>query len=1403
MRRSRIRNDIAISFAALAIAAACEAAVVVERWGVDGRVQHPGAIRYEAQDDGATRIRFDLSALPAGATIHRARLFFTRPGLYGSRFELDPPLPLVPPHFRHFDARAVVRSGSLLLREAPSFDRDATVLEIAYDGELRNPPQQARGIRAFFRSGQVFVTFREIEDYAGGREDIPWKELGKRFRGIDEEGPIPRDDGREIRYRIYEHDAPITAATIGRARLLADVVPGSIYNTRLVPDGDFVAMRPDAIALRLAIEPGKPLPPGTGLHVHTVDRAGRKWYAVVTAIDGIENTTEFSGENVAGPIDVAPGEPEPVLQSLPKAHKHPNAGATQIRDGQVYQEDWYSYWAVPPCATRPIRYDVAAGFCPQTLERPAPLTFTRGHTWGHTPEMPGPEARPGIVMSMSDDPPNGFWTGTNDARDTLKGIEDGVWRPFAQERQEALIRWACRTWRIDPQRIVSSIGAWGMGEIKRADLYACIDGWGMPEVTKGFQCWNWARGAWGPPEAYRGKPDAENPFVLQDYSRWILQDPTVELPYFLIHMGWGAHFTEMGWPPFPRFIRAMMDTKRAFAMCHGGGVRRAIDEGIIAIRRDQSLPAFANCALDDNIGSGELGTGRAFGQINAFLLWETDTIVDRTDAWEMTIWLDGSAPRPECTVDLTPRRCRAFRPKPGERFGWTSGAASGTVTADTSGLVTIPGLAVGKEKRRVRISAVAADPPPAAKRGEASAANVRKGPKIDGTLTDPAWSACPPWPLGACTSGDPQTYATRAKVLFDGANVYVGVRCEEPDTQALLARVTERDGPVWDDDSVEVFLEPDPREPYVQFIANPRGTIYDARDKDPRWDAAVEAKVSIEDGKVWTITLRIPLRDLPVYVGDDQCWTMNICRTRPARGADPTLQYSWAILSANDYHAPREFGVVTGIRIPSQPDGVTRVRSGSAPRPPERGIEKGGVTVYYAMDFDEGPEGWQPANGAEVRQTEEAVSGKALEVRCEKGWAGIARPISIRGSRELKVALRMKGAGLPAAGINVHDTAAGDNTTAYGYRYIREDRWTPILYRLDRFRYNSTTQGTVGPGTFYGEIHFFGPEQARPGRSFAIDDFVIYRGTDREPPAKVTGLRARATADGIALAWDPAEDNVGAAVYVVARADRDGPFAKVAETCATGYADAVAPRGGHRYRILAVDFEENIGPWSDTVAATSTAEPRAPVLSRETEDRPGYAARIREVHARGAGTVRRNCAALFGDSLTGATVYPQCAEAAFGTLIVDAYGYPSMTTRFGRDKIGEILREANPEFLFILYGTNNGKSPQDIERAMEDLAAIAEACEKNGTIPIIGTIPPRGWDPASEPEARYNARVVEMCRGRKTPIGYIFEDWQAAGDRRQYMGDDGVHWKGEGMEIAARAWAKALAQIRFTLRDRE
>jgi len=141
------------------------------------------------------------------------------------------------------------------------------------------------------------------------------------------------------------------------------------------------------------------------------------------------------------------------------------------------------------------------------------------------------------------------------------------------------------------------------------------------------------------------------------------------------------------------------------------------------IRMHQSLPAFGNCSLDDNPGDGAFDPGGAgsdgdpVGMINAYLFWDTATIVDEPDRWEMTVYLydgdrhgRGKAPADACTVDVTPRRCQKFAAKAGQKFTWTNTSvkdnkqvAAGTAEADKWGLVTVPKVIVTKGKNRIVI----------------------------------------------------------------------------------------------------------------------------------------------------------------------------------------------------------------------------------------------------------------------------------------------------------------------------------------------------------------------------------------------------------------------------------------------------------------------------------------------------------------------------------------------------------------------------------------------------------------------------------------------------------------------------------------------------------------------------
>ena len=162
-----------------ASAAGARADVVVERWGIAGHVRHAKTLTYAAADEGGKLMKFDLSALPKGAEVHRARLVMFRQGghahtfrVFAGKAQLHP----AGPYFRWFDVTAAVKALAASPSRALAFgvrgrgyEPNATYLEIAYEGTLKDPPGQVKGLRAFYRAGQVFITFRGAQNQSRGR----------------------------------------------------------------------------------------------------------------------------------------------------------------------------------------------------------------------------------------------------------------------------------------------------------------------------------------------------------------------------------------------------------------------------------------------------------------------------------------------------------------------------------------------------------------------------------------------------------------------------------------------------------------------------------------------------------------------------------------------------------------------------------------------------------------------------------------------------------------------------------------------------------------------------------------------------------------------------------------------------------------------------------------------------------------------------------------------------------------------------------------------------------------------------------------------------------------------------------------------------------------------------------
>ncbi len=190
-------------------------------------------------------------------------------------------------------------------------------------------------------------------------------------------------------------------------------------------------------------------------------------------------------------------------------------------------------------------------------------------------------------------------------------------------------------------------------------------------------------------------------------------------------------------------------------------------------------------------------------------------------------------------------------------------------------------------------------------------------PKIDGRLDDPVWQTALELSLRDGPSDKSITATTSAKLAYDATNLLVGVTCSEPLMDKLLAGVTRADGPVWNDDCVELFLQP-PGMPVHHLAINALGTVYDAEVKgneNPAWSSGATAAAA-KDKTEWTVELAIPFAALGG--APTRPWRGNVARERKPVNELP----SWAPVGGR-FMSPGKFGIWRFGEQPTQPAAVS------------------------------------------------------------------------------------------------------------------------------------------------------------------------------------------------------------------------------------------------------------------------------------------------------------------------------------------------------------------------------------------------------------------------------------------------------------------------------------------------
>jgi hypothetical protein len=257
-----------------------------------------------------------------------------------------------------------------------------------------------------------------------------------------------------------------------------------------------------------------------------------------------------------------------------------------------------------------------------------------------------------------------------------------------------------------------------------------------------------------------------------------------------------------------------------------------------------------------------------------------------------------------------------------------------------------PRLTFAARARRVMplLAVIAALAAPAFAGAELKAVRTADGPRIDGSLDDPAWKAAAAidgFRMVEPRPGEDPSERTEARVLFDDHSLYIGVMCFDSEPGRISAHSMAHDSgggggmmgyggwgrmngsSTSSDDVVRVLLDPfqDKRNAYLFFV-NPRGArgeglIY-AGSSSLNWDGIWEAKSRrLEEG--WSAEIRIPFKTISFKPGLS-VWGLNIERTIARK--QETDRLSGTTRDSN-FNNPNEAAALQGIEGIKQGLGLT------------------------------------------------------------------------------------------------------------------------------------------------------------------------------------------------------------------------------------------------------------------------------------------------------------------------------------------------------------------------------------------------------------------------------------------------------------------------------------------------
>ncbi len=161
---------------------------------------------------------------------------------------------------------------------------------------------------------------------------------------------------------------------------------------------------------------------------------------------------------------------------------------------------------------------------------------------------------------------------------------------------------------------------------------------------------------------------------------------------------------------------------------------------------------------------------------------------------------------------------------------------------------------------------------------------------VDGVLDDAAWANALAMTDFTLEQSDKPEVQSRVLVTYDKDNLYVAVINDEVNTDKLVTNATQRDGNVWSDDSIEIYLDARNLKSgeYHGFFVSASNVVYDRR-RVEAWDGKWTSGTSIIEGKAWIAEVAIPFETVGITPKPGHRLGLMVARNRLAGGTHQSL----------------------------------------------------------------------------------------------------------------------------------------------------------------------------------------------------------------------------------------------------------------------------------------------------------------------------------------------------------------------------------------------------------------------------------------------------------------------------------------------------------------------------------